>query len=360
MGRAPCCEKVGLKKGRWTAEEDKILTDYIQENGEGSWRSLPKNAGLLRCGKSCRLRWINYLRADVKRGNITPEEEELIVKLHAVLGNRWSVIAGQLEGRTDNEIKNYWNSHLRRKIYCFMRCLNNESLPPIDLANMASTSKRRGKGTKNQVEVAMEEDHNMALNKNSHEPMPQRNATSQVCFNGGEPDKEISMMDICYEMDQGNGYYNNNNNNNTVASLYPNMNGDVEGLGPYQWLDDEIRKLSHMFENGVLVNNLSVNGNVTLKDEPNGNDSYGHMQMDTMGTSEDKKSASVWNSSNEDNGGWYNTSCLSVNSVSDYQWPNWDFTSSTQSHNQWDLCEQDQNQSCLWGIGIGEVDGFHH
>ncbi|KHN12903.1 Transcription factor MYB12 [Glycine soja] len=88
MGRSPCCEKVGLKKGRWTAEEDKILTDYIQENGEGSWKILPKNAGLLRCGKSCRLRWINYLRADVKRGNITPEEEEIIVKLHAVLGNR--------------------------------------------------------------------------------------------------------------------------------------------------------------------------------------------------------------------------------------------------------------------------------
>lgn len=47
MGRAPCCEKVGLKKGRWTAEEDEILTKYILANGEGSWRSLPKNAGKL-------------------------------------------------------------------------------------------------------------------------------------------------------------------------------------------------------------------------------------------------------------------------------------------------------------------------
>ncbi|RHN73095.1 putative transcription factor MYB-HB-like family [Medicago truncatula] len=92
MGRAPCCEKVGLKKGRWTAEEDKILTDYIKENGEGSWRFLPKKAGLLRCGKSCRLRWINYLRADVKRGNISPHEEEIIVKLHAVLGNRCCIV----------------------------------------------------------------------------------------------------------------------------------------------------------------------------------------------------------------------------------------------------------------------------
>ncbi|PPD93700.1 hypothetical protein GOBAR_DD09345 [Gossypium barbadense] len=88
MGRAPCCEKVGLKKGRWTAEEDVLLTKYIQANGEGSWRSLPKNAGLLRCGKSCRLRWINYLRADLKRGNFTSQEEEVIINLHATLGNR--------------------------------------------------------------------------------------------------------------------------------------------------------------------------------------------------------------------------------------------------------------------------------
>ncbi|MED6153331.1 transcription factor [Stylosanthes scabra] len=87
MGRAPCCDKVGLNKGRWTQEEDQILTNYICANGEGSWRSLPKNAGLLRCGKSCRLRWINYLRADLKRGNISTEEEAIITKLHASFGN---------------------------------------------------------------------------------------------------------------------------------------------------------------------------------------------------------------------------------------------------------------------------------
>nr|GMD03355.1 transcription factor MYB3-like [Ipomoea batatas] len=116
MGRAPCCSKDGLKKGPWSTKEDSLLTTYIQQHGEGHWRSLPKNAGLLRCGKSCRLRWMNYLRPGIKRGNFAPEEDDLIVRLHSLLGNRWSLIAGRLPGRTDNEIKNYWNTHLLKKL----------------------------------------------------------------------------------------------------------------------------------------------------------------------------------------------------------------------------------------------------
>ncbi|XP_010273927.1 PREDICTED: myb-related protein Zm38-like [Nelumbo nucifera] len=116
MGRSPCCSKEGLNRGAWTAHEDKILKDYIKIHGEGKWRNLPKKAGLKRCGKSCRLRWLNYLRPDIKRGNITHDEEELIVRLHRLLGNRWSLIAGRLPGRTDNEIKNYWNTNLVKKV----------------------------------------------------------------------------------------------------------------------------------------------------------------------------------------------------------------------------------------------------
>uniref|UniRef100_A0A5B6YR21 Putative MYB domain class transcription factor n=1 Tax=Davidia involucrata TaxID=16924 RepID=A0A5B6YR21_DAVIN len=117
MGRSPCCEKAHTNKGAWTKEEDDRLIAYIRAHGEGCWRSLPKAAGLLRCGKSCRLRWINYLRPDLKRGNFTDEEDELIIKLHSLLGNKWSLIAGRLPGRTDNEIKNYWNTHIRRKLF---------------------------------------------------------------------------------------------------------------------------------------------------------------------------------------------------------------------------------------------------
>ncbi|XP_008797850.2 MYB-like transcription factor 4 [Phoenix dactylifera] len=114
--RKPCCDKQDTNKGAWTKQEDEKLINYIRAHGEGSWGSLPKAAGLLRCGKSCRLRWINYLRPNVKRGNFEEDEEDLIIKLHALLGNRWSLIAGRLPGRTDNEVKNYWNSHLRRKL----------------------------------------------------------------------------------------------------------------------------------------------------------------------------------------------------------------------------------------------------
>ncbi|KAK6941313.1 SANT/Myb domain [Dillenia turbinata] len=129
MGRSPCCSKEGLNRGAWTALEDKILTEYIEVHGEGRWRNLPKKAGLKRCGKSCRLRWLNYLRPDIKRGNISGDEEELIVRLHKLLGNRWSLIAGRLPGRTDNEIKNYWNTNLGKKIQNHHNHRKNTNLP---------------------------------------------------------------------------------------------------------------------------------------------------------------------------------------------------------------------------------------
>uniref|UniRef100_A0A2N9J0V5 Uncharacterized protein n=1 Tax=Fagus sylvatica TaxID=28930 RepID=A0A2N9J0V5_FAGSY len=114
MVRAPFYDKNGVKKGAWSVEEDNKLKAYIQRFGHWNWRELPKFAGLSRCGKSCRLRWMNYLRPNVKRGNYTEEEELMIIKLHEELGNKWSMIAARLPGRTDNDIKNYWHAHLKK------------------------------------------------------------------------------------------------------------------------------------------------------------------------------------------------------------------------------------------------------
>ncbi|GJU83687.1 transcription factor MYB62-like protein [Tanacetum coccineum] len=104
-----------LKRGPWTLEEDNLLIRYISCHGEGRWNSLAKAAGLKRTGKSCRLRWLNYLKPDTKRGNLTPQEQLVILELHSKWGNRWSKIAQHLPGRTDNEIKNYWRTRVQKQ-----------------------------------------------------------------------------------------------------------------------------------------------------------------------------------------------------------------------------------------------------
>ncbi|XP_075484972.1 transcription factor MYB16-like [Primulina tabacum] len=116
MELSNCDENVEVKKGPWTRDEDQKLVAYIEQHGHGSWRALPAKAGLQRCGKSCRLRWTNYLRPDIKRGKFSTQEEKAIIRLHALLGNRWSAIATHLPKRTDNEIKNYWNTRLKKRL----------------------------------------------------------------------------------------------------------------------------------------------------------------------------------------------------------------------------------------------------
>ncbi|KAJ0435914.1 putative transcription factor MYB-HB-like family [Helianthus annuus] len=96
-----------IRRGPWTLEEDNLLINYITCQGEGRWNSLAKSSGLKRTGKSCKQRWLNYLKPDIKREDLTPQEQLLVLELHCKWGNRWSKIASHFPDRTDNEIKNY-------------------------------------------------------------------------------------------------------------------------------------------------------------------------------------------------------------------------------------------------------------
>ncbi|KAM2487281.1 hypothetical protein COP2_040190 [Malus domestica] len=97
--RPACCDKL-----------------HVSKHGRSNWTSVPKKPGITRCGKSSRLRWPNHLKPNLKHESFTPHEEELIVRLHATIGSRWPAIAQQLPGRTDNDVKNYWNTKLKKKL----------------------------------------------------------------------------------------------------------------------------------------------------------------------------------------------------------------------------------------------------
>ncbi|KAL8089890.1 uncharacterized protein LOC141696108 [Apium graveolens] len=126
MGRTPCCDKANVKKGPWSPEEDAKLKDFIEKYGTGgNWIALPQKAGLRRCGKSCRLRWLNYLRPNIKHGDFSDEEDRIICRLYDQIRTKWSVIAAHLPGRTDNDIKNYWNTKLKKK---YMAAVTNNNI----------------------------------------------------------------------------------------------------------------------------------------------------------------------------------------------------------------------------------------
>ncbi|CAN4103399.1 unnamed protein product [Withania somnifera] len=127
MVRTPIVDKNGIRRGAWSEDEDNKLRAYVERFGHANWQLLPKYAGLMRCGKSCRLRWMNYLRPGLKKGKYSHEEEELIIKLHMELGNRWSAIAAILPGRSDNDVKNHWHAHLKKRARRLTNCINNSS-----------------------------------------------------------------------------------------------------------------------------------------------------------------------------------------------------------------------------------------
>ncbi|KAF7843986.1 myb-related protein 308-like [Senna tora] len=224
MGRAPCCSKVGLHRGPWTPKEDALLT---------------------KCGKSCRLRWMNYLRPDIKRGNITPEEDDLIIRMHSLLGNRWSLIAGRLPGRTDNEIKNHWNTHLSKR-------LRNQgtdpdthgkisSLLPVKENKKKTKKNKNKKRKKNDEKKEVEEEEEIEEKKTVvYLPKPIRvtailtsSSSSLLDYSNssaasGSTREELSEKGLNI-WGENNNYINNNNNNNNdgfVGFLEEDENDD--------------------------------------------------------------------------------------------------------------------------------------
>ncbi|KAK6250928.1 hypothetical protein SCA6_004933 [Theobroma cacao] len=249
MGRAPCCTKVGLKRGPWTATEDTLLTNYIKSHGEGHWRSLPIKAGLLRCGKSCRLRWMNYIRPDIKRGNITPDEDDLIIRLHSLLGNRWSLIAKRLPGRTDNEIKNYWNSHLSKRV--------KKSETNSSNSKEASRSSRKAKKTseKKQKNKEKQEGANPTATTTVHQPKASRVSPFSVLTGSSGFDSKISGPSSC-----GEGSRSGANSDTDVFDFppyWPDGNaGAATNSGKAMVYDENQQEFPYGFDTGVGDGNM--------------------------------------------------------------------------------------------------------
>nr|XP_007139538.1 hypothetical protein PHAVU_008G038400g [Phaseolus vulgaris]ESW11532.1 hypothetical protein PHAVU_008G038400g [Phaseolus vulgaris] len=133
----------GVRKGAWSKFEDELLKACVHLHGEGKWYLVPQRAGLNRCQKSCRLRWLNYLKPNIKRGDFSEDEIDLMIRLHKLLGNRWSLIAGRLPGRTSNDVKNYWNTYTRRKLHSQNRVKQSTSktCPNLLQGEFINTSK---------------------------------------------------------------------------------------------------------------------------------------------------------------------------------------------------------------------------
>ncbi|XP_022958078.1 protein ODORANT1-like [Cucurbita moschata] len=236
MGRQPCCDKLGVKKGPWTADEDNKLINFILTNGQCCWRAVPKLAGLRRCGKSCRLRWTNYLRPDLKRGLLSEAEEQLVIDLHARLGNRWSKIAARLPGRTDNEIKNHWNTHLKKKLIKMgIDPVTHEPLQkqPEDKKNEC-LNPNNNKKTKKTAESSAGNHHckeeNESVMDNSSSPAKTENSSS---VNTDESLLLDNLINTSFWIEE-EALWNNNDNNNHPSGYGGNFSWEEN----WSWLHE--------------------------------------------------------------------------------------------------------------------------
>ncbi|XP_058740494.1 transcription factor MYB61-like [Vicia villosa] len=286
MGRHSCCYKQKLRKGLWSPEEDEKLLNYITKHGHGCWSSVPKLAGLQRCGKSCRLRWINYLRPDLKRGAFSIEEENSIIELHALLGNRWSQIAAQLPGRTDNEIKNLWNSNLKKK-------LRQKGIDPNTHQTISESVENNDKEKEKQVEAeksnnqiqkssfGSNEVNSIPMDNNNTNYPVERNSSSNSkinnssCFISSENMVGLGSSSSYLSFQQPNYGINNialspNSNNNSSLCFIPSTSAGSTSMSELNSLT-----MFQSIQNWEFNNNnngsKSSNGSISSNNNNNNN-----------------------------------------------------------------------------------------
>ncbi|GAB4846843.1 hypothetical protein Ancab_025852 [Ancistrocladus abbreviatus] len=268
MGRAPCCDKANVKKGPWSSEEDAKLKSYIEQHGTGgNWIALPQKIGLKRCGKSCRLRWLNYLRPNIKHGGFSEEEENIICGLYVTIGSRWSIIAAQLPGRTDNDIKNYWNTRLKKKLLEKQRTLEQAACR----ANYPQQELRTEEGQNFMVNQALNQllywpeqqppiaiPPMMTVNQDAQiEENQQRLTRLPIKVEGAvqhhvqDSDIKFDQYDPCNLQDQlcSNSFMNIQVNSNNTHTPWPNMQYyyglDTAGETMYQTIPLELDEIMY-------------------------------------------------------------------------------------------------------------------